>query len=323
LFVEAEPLEYAQEDGRGFLSPEAAAEAARTDFRLRLCRACGFQWTTPQHDPSALSELYAGTGTEYFEPLAEASADRRRVYQTVKSRLRQQDVVTGRLLDLGCGTGEALREFRGTYELYGVEPSPFAAAHAREAAGARVHEGDLQSAGFPSQFFDVVTAFDVVEHLTEPMATLRELYRILRPGGLVFIETGDIESLTARLAGAHWYYVLLPGHLSFFSRRTLTAALGETGFVDMSFSRTHHGFIDLPYLGGLARVASRHLLIRLFGKRVLAMPVFRSRTTKYRIPFFFDHMLVSGRVRQVNGVGYPSGGVSAGPSGAPGTKEAG
>jgi SAM-dependent methyltransferase len=295
-FQERARLEYAPEDQRGFFSSQAASEASALAFVLRRCQECGFQWTSPQPTTAALSQLYSATGSEYFTPLAEASSDRRRVYQAVKEQLRDQGV-RGRLLDLGCGTGEALSEFQGGFELFGVEPSPFAAARAVERSGAKVHVGDLKSAAFPERYFDAITAFDVVEHLAEPVATLHELHRILRPGGMLFLETGDIESINARIAAGHWYYVLLPGHLSFFSHRTLPSALAAAGFVDVSLERTHHGPVDVAFLAGFARAYSRHLLIRVFGERVLSLPLFRSRNTRYRIPFFYDHMLVAARAR--------------------------
>src|SRR5262249_49069130 len=117
-FEERGSLEYAPEDARGFLPPDAIADAFAIGFRLRRCPAGIYQGTTPQPTSPALSRLYAATGSDYFEPLAEASPDRRRLYGAVRSRLNHLGVTGGRLLDLGCGTGQALREFRGTFELF-------------------------------------------------------------------------------------------------------------------------------------------------------------------------------------------------------------
>jgi hypothetical protein len=95
------------------------------------------------------------------------------------------------------------------------------------------------------------------------------------------------------LAGGHWYYVRLPGHLSFFSPRTLGRLLAETGYHAVESMRTHHGIVSGPQLLGYARAMARHLLVRAAGPRVLALPVFRSRSLEYSIPFFRDHMLVA------------------------------
>ena len=129
------------------------------------------------------------------------------------------------------------------------------------------------------------------------MATLREIRRILRPGGVLVVETGDIGSLNARVAAGHWYYVLLPGHLSFFSRPTVARALSAAGFADVRSRRTHHGGLDFRYGLGYARALARHLMVRAGGPRILALPIFRSRGTIYRVPYFFDHMLVSARAQ--------------------------
>ena len=126
-------LSFTRSAGQGSRLPE---------FRLRRCGACGFQWTSPQPAESMLRQLYEGASGEYFEPLAEASPDRRRVYRAVQTLLDRYGMGEGRLLDLGCATGEALRAFRESFELFGVEPSRFAAARARDTTSATVHVGD-------------------------------------------------------------------------------------------------------------------------------------------------------------------------------------
>ena len=70
-------------------------------------------------------------------------------------------------------------------------------------------------------------------------------------------------------------------------------ALSRCGYGSVRFSRTHHGDIGPGFLVGYFRVLFRHLVVRTLGERALALPIFRSRTLAYKIPFFYDHMLVS------------------------------
>jgi SAM-dependent methyltransferase len=108
----------------------------------------------------------------------------------------------GRVLDVGCDLGDFLGCFPGAgWSRSGVELSPSAARHAAEAHAADVHVGDLRSAKFPSGFFDVVAMLDVVQYLDDPREDLREVRRILRPGGLVALETAGQAYLLWRNRG--------------------------------------------------------------------------------------------------------------------------
>jgi len=286
-------LAYGAADSQGFLPPAIRELVNAVEFHLHRCPRCGFGWTSPQAGPDQLRRLYEATRGEYFEPLGEMTSARARLYRSALRTMRRQGVSGGRLLDLGCGTGEALRSFQNSFgELFGVEPSRFAAERAERSSGARIHVGDLGSAAYPSAFFDAVTAFDVLEHLPEPTSALVEIRRILRPGGVLVIETGNLDSLNARLAAGHWYYVLLPGHVSFFSRRSLSRALAAAGFLGVTSQLTHHGAFGLRYAVGYLRAMARHLAVSSLGPNVLALPFFRSRTMTYQIPFLYDHMLV-------------------------------
>jgi SAM-dependent methyltransferase len=82
---------------------------------------------------------------------------------------------------------------------------------------------------FADGAFDVVTAWDVLEHLPEPRAAARELARIVRPAGRVVLSTGDAGSLVARLSGSRWHLYTLPEHLFFYTGESLRRLLADAG----------------------------------------------------------------------------------------------
>jgi SAM-dependent methyltransferase len=109
-----------------------------------------------------------------------------------------------------------------------------------------VVRGTLETADLPEATFDVVTMWDVIEHLTDPRGTLEQAYRLLKPGGLMVVHTIDIESLFARLMGTHWPW-LMEMHIYYFSRRTLRKMLEQCGFQVLS-DRPQGRYLRLGYL---------------------------------------------------------------------------
>ncbi len=90
----------------------------------------------------------------------------------------------GRLLDVGCATGEFLAAARARgWDTYGVEPSPPAAQEAASASGSPIHNGTLDTAAYATSWFDVITMWDVIEHLQSPRAYIEQAARLLKPGG--------------------------------------------------------------------------------------------------------------------------------------------
>jgi len=140
------------------------------------------------------------------------------------------------LLDVGCATGQFLAEMRRYpgWQVYGVEPNHIAANFARQAFGLDVHPGDLVSAAYADSYFDVVTLWDVLEHLHNPQETLIEIRRILKPDGYLILRTPTLDSWDAQIFGSYWAGLDTPRHLVVFSRHTLTRLLAQTGF------RLHH-----------------------------------------------------------------------------------
>jgi SAM-dependent methyltransferase len=137
----------------------------------------------------------------------------------------------GRILDVGCATGDFLAgmQQRG-WEVHGVELVPEAAARATARLGVPVFTGDLLAASFRDDYFDVVTLWNVFEHLFDPLVSLEEVYRILRPRGWLVLTLPNTESWAARLFGQFWVGWDSPRHLFLFSGPVLDRALRRVGF---------------------------------------------------------------------------------------------
>jgi len=135
----------------------------------------------------------------------------------------------GRLLDVGCAAGFFLVEAARHYDAQGVELSTWSSAFARERLQLKVFTGTLQQAQLPSAHFNVITLWDVIEHVPDPVPLLTEAARLLAPDGRLVLTTGDWGSAYAQARGAAWHLLTPPWHLSFFSRATLTRAAAAAG----------------------------------------------------------------------------------------------
>lgn len=151
----------------------------------------------------------------------------RRSYETVLDRfepLRR----TGRIVDVGCGAGGflAIAARRG-WEAIGTEAAPRAGALAA-AEGARVLTGDAASREIPDSSVDVVTLWEVIEHVDDPLEVLAECRRLLRPGGFLYLTTPSHSSLQRRILRRRWPRYHLE-HLTYFDPRTIAQAIDRAG----------------------------------------------------------------------------------------------
>lgn len=159
----------------------------------------------------------------------------------------------GRLLDVGCGKGlflDAMR--RRGWEVAGVDFTPAAVSIARERFGLDVFEGTFEQAKYPNASFDVVTLWNVIEHVPDPPATIREIGRVLRPGGLVVMATPNADAFDARLFGRYWALWEAPRHFNVFTPATLGRLFEANGFGSVtaqSIVSTWFGFVtSLQYI---------------------------------------------------------------------------
>jgi ubiquinone/menaquinone biosynthesis C-methylase UbiE len=152
---------------------------------------------------------------------------------------------SGLLLDLGCAAGDFLIHIQKKYgwQVRGVEISNYASAIAREQLGLDVFTGNLQAASFPDNTFDAVTMWDVLEHLHDPTATLREIHRVMKPGGILALRVPNGDSYDARIFGSYWSGLDAPRHLYVYSRSTLRALLEKNGFEVLRMTSKHGSYL--------------------------------------------------------------------------------
>jgi SAM-dependent methyltransferase len=156
------------------------------------------------------------------------------VYRSdVKAVMQMTGMEKGRLLEIGCSSGYHLREFveRGEYEIHGLDVDKHAVDHARKDLGPHIRNIPLHAADFPSNTFDIVILFNVLEHLVKPAEMLREVRRILKGGGYLVIKTQFIDSLQGRIFGSRWMIVNeAPRHVLLPSAEGMRALFHRTGF---------------------------------------------------------------------------------------------
>jgi 2-polyprenyl-3-methyl-5-hydroxy-6-metoxy-1,4-benzoquinol methylase len=211
--------------------------------RIVECRSCHLVYMNPRPHHEAVVENY---GVVEDQEYIEEEQGRLETFAESLELVRRYRP-SGRLLDVGChvGTFLTLAEAAG-YEVAGVEPSRWAAGIARGRIGGHVHCGAVEDAPLPEGGYDVITLWDVIEHLPDPALDIRAIHAALRPGGVFAISTMDVESRFAKVTGRRWpWYMQM--HLVYFSRRTLPEMLRREGFQICEVT-THVRRVRLTYL---------------------------------------------------------------------------
>lgn len=136
----------------------------------------------------------------------------------------------GRLLDIGANFGHFLRVAGERFDAGGLEPSSVAVEWARKQYGVEIEEGSVYELATRTTAWDIITLWDVIEHLERPREALRAIRSVLETGGKLFLSTPDFGSWVARIMGRHWHYVDPLQHIALFDRQSLSRLLNESGF---------------------------------------------------------------------------------------------
>jgi 2-polyprenyl-3-methyl-5-hydroxy-6-metoxy-1,4-benzoquinol methylase len=141
-----------------------------------------------------------------------------------------------KLLDVGCGNGEFLSRAKWQgWDAYGIDFDEQALSHARE-NGISVTHGAVEPEKFKPESFDAITSNQVIEHMHEPIEFLKTLYSWLKPGGILWLGTPNMDSDSHRHFGRDWYCLHPPQHLFIFSAKSLVHSMQATGFTNVKIA---------------------------------------------------------------------------------------
>jgi len=233
----------------------------RKTFRIVKCSSCGHIYVNPM--PNLLDDYTATEDNVYLQ------SREQRIHTAHNSILTIRKYVPAgsRLLDVGCAAGFFLDVASSEFEVEGIELSKWAATLASK--NHIVHRKPLSQLDFDARF-DVITMFGVIEHFSNPAEEIAAAQRALKPGGYLFVYTGDVKSLAARILRKKWWWYQ-GMHLQYFSRNSLDSLLKRYGF-EIVEHRLHPVYFSLKSLAqSLARYPITRPLQLLLGTRQLQL----------------------------------------------------
>lgn len=213
-----------------------------TYFRCLSCRSLLVGTTY------AASDVFSNYSASYYEGDSHGTSDNRRGYPSYREAestlvasfedklgLVRRFVSSGTLLDAGAAYGFFLKTASPHFRGKGIDVSPYAALTARSQVGVAVEAGDIEHTPFQDMEFDVIVMWDIIEHLLTPVGALREMNRVLKPGGYLFISTDDAAHWLPRVLGAKWWALGPPLHLCHCSKLGIARGVERAGFRLHSF----------------------------------------------------------------------------------------
>lgn len=233
---------------------------SKNGFTIFRCDTCGLARTDLHKDYLQFVQEHYTKGYFTGDPRRSAYVDYKDdktfIVKNMSKFLRkiQKHKQSGRLLDIGCAFGYFVElTLNKGYDAYGFDASSYATEEAQRVVGSsRIQHGTIGEVHYTEKSFDVITMFDIFEHLDDPRKDLHRVYTWLKDDGVIIIATGDTESLFARVLGRRWTFFIPPQHLFFFNKKNLTTLMTQEHFQPIEWFRIDK-WLSLRYVIHLAR----------------------------------------------------------------------
>ncbi|MCP5095641.1 MAG: class I SAM-dependent methyltransferase [Chloroflexi bacterium] len=259
--------------------------------QIVTCNHCGYVYANPRWSENELLGAYESVEDETY--VSERQGREITFSRHLKDLEKYVGVGNGRsLLDVGAYIGVFVEiAAKAGWKALGIEPSEWAAKQAQK-QGVNVMYGTQDSPALQPSHFDVITMWDVIEHVDDPSGEMTKAFNLLKPGGFLVLHTMDIDSLAARVMKSRWPW-FMDMHIHYFSQRTMKAMLEKNGF-----EVVEHGvrgrYLTLNYLATRVSAFNKPL-----GKMAAAI-VKTLRLGKVAVPFHFGDLFTAYARRPLN-----------------------
>jgi 2-polyprenyl-3-methyl-5-hydroxy-6-metoxy-1,4-benzoquinol methylase len=249
----------------------------KAGFEIWRCPGCDLRQTRfDSHYQTFVRKFYDKgyfTGDETRSAYTQYGSDKPFIIRNLQKQLDTIRIFkhNSRLLDVGCAMGYMVELAKNKeYDAYGFDPSEYALSQAAPSVRSKLKHGTIDTVTYSRKYFDVITMFDVLEHLQDPLRNLKRLAKFLKDDGIITIATGDTHSLAAKIMGKRWTFYIPPQHLFFFSKENLTELLSRAGFEPISWFRIDK-WLSLQYVLHLAHTDSHFTLAKTAGQLVASL----------------------------------------------------
>lgn len=199
---------------------------------LTKCKSCGFVFSEQIPNTIDLIKYYERYNrNQYLSPITVKR------YEDLLDRF-EKFRKSSRILDVGCGSGYFLEvaKQRG-WEVFGTEFTEDAVSVCRS-KGIMMHQGKLDTENYPASSFDIITSFEVLEHINDPLEEVKKFHALLRKEGIVYLTTPNFNSLSRLVLKEKWNVLEFPEHLGYYTTTVLKQLFKSGGFNSLSTATT-------------------------------------------------------------------------------------
>lgn len=245
-----------------------------------ICGKCGIVYVDEKNDQKEISAYYeiAEDPLYFLEQPA-----RQKTFKRYLRQLKKTHPGRGKLLDVGTNTGLFVKvALDDGWYAQGVEPNRWAVEYARKNYDIKIINKPFEEKTFDRESFDVITMWDVIEHFTDPVAEMKKVFNLLKPGGIFAFSTVDPQSQLAHFMGGKWSWYM-EMHKVFFNRATAKHYLEKTGFKKIIFKR-HFRYLSLGYLATRVAAISPNL------SKFLTLIINNLSISKVIVPYYANDL---------------------------------